>query len=128
MTTEDGSIVLACVDCNKTYDKMFDLGWSKRFKNTYRFSDEDINKFCFILWKGIYLNKHMDSLERSDETSLPERKVVQQPENEEHHRCWLQTCKESLGWLSSTKSWSISWLICLKWYSDADRCIQLLQK
>ena len=56
---------------------MFDLGSAKRFKNTYQFSDEGINKFCFILQKGVYLIKHMDSLERSDETSLPERKVVQ---------------------------------------------------
>ena len=49
MTTKDGLLRFMCVDCEKKYEKKFDEKLSKRFKNTYQFSDGDIHKFCLIL-------------------------------------------------------------------------------
>ena len=48
---------------------------TKRFRNTYKFCDKDINNFNFLLRKGVYLYEYMDSWERFDETSLPDREA-----------------------------------------------------
>ena len=44
----------------------------KRFKNTFKFSDNDINKFILLLRKGFYPDEYMDNWEKFNETSLPE--------------------------------------------------------
>ena len=49
----------------------------KRFINTYEFCDEDINKFCLMLTKGVYLYEYMDSWKRVDETSLHKKRHLQ---------------------------------------------------
>ena len=46
---------------------------TKRFRNTYEFCGEDINKFILLLRKGIYPYEYIDSWERFDETSLPDK-------------------------------------------------------
>ena len=43
----------------------------KKFKNTYRFCNNDLNKFVLLLRKGVYAYEYMDSWERINETSLP---------------------------------------------------------
>lgn len=53
--------------------KMFDEDWKKRFANTYEFSNHDINKLIFLLWKGVYLYKDMNDGRKFGETSLPEK-------------------------------------------------------
>ena len=47
----------------------------KRFANIYEFSNGDINKFILLLRRGVYPYKYMDSWERFDETSLPDKEV-----------------------------------------------------
>ena len=42
----------------------------KRFANIYEFCDRDINKFIFLLRKGVYPYEYMDSCKRFDETLL----------------------------------------------------------
>ena len=39
---------------HQKYEKKFDEDSSKRFENTYESGGGDINKFCFLLWKGVY--------------------------------------------------------------------------
>ena len=41
-----------CLFCNKNYSKKFDETLKKRFFNTYKFSNYDINKFILFLQKG----------------------------------------------------------------------------
>ena len=45
-----------------------------RFANTYRFCNEDINKFILLLRKDVYPYEFMDSWERFYETALPNKK------------------------------------------------------
>ena len=45
-----------------------------RFANTYRFCNEDINKFILLLRKDVYPYEYMDSWERFYETALPNKK------------------------------------------------------
>ena len=40
----------------------------------YQFCDDDLNKFVLLLKKGVHPYEYMDSWERSDETSLPDKK------------------------------------------------------
>ena len=41
----------------------------------YQFCDGDVNKFVFLLRKGVYPYEYMDSWEGFDETSLPDKKA-----------------------------------------------------
>ena len=45
----------------------------KKFKNTYSFCNNNLNKFILLLRKGVYPYEYMDSWERFNETSLPSK-------------------------------------------------------
>ena len=71
-----------CTDCKSKLDYMyfkddqlifrcFECIW---FSDTYGFCNGDINKFILLLRKGVYPSKYMDSWERFDETSFPDKK------------------------------------------------------
>ena len=47
----------------------------KKFPNTCEFCDGDINKFILLLREGVYPYECMDSWERFNETSLPDKKA-----------------------------------------------------
>ena len=42
-------------------------------KNTYRFRDGDINKFCLMLHKGVQPYDYIDCWQRYNKSSLPEK-------------------------------------------------------
>ena len=48
------SIKCNCLSCNKDYSKKIDEELKKRFENTFKFSNNDINKFILFLKKGVY--------------------------------------------------------------------------
>ena len=48
----------------------------KRFKNTFKFSNDDINKLILLLRKGVYPYEYMDKWEKFNETSLPEKEDI----------------------------------------------------
>ena len=45
----------------------------KPFKNTFKFSDNDINKFILLLRKDVYPYEYMDDWEKFHETALPKK-------------------------------------------------------
>ena len=49
-----------CLSCNKDYSNKIDEELKKRFKDTFKFSNNDINKFIVLLRKGFYLYEYMD--------------------------------------------------------------------
>ena len=51
----------------------FDEKLKRQFFNTYQFSDYDINKFIWLLWKGAYPYEYMDDWKKFNETSVPEK-------------------------------------------------------
>ena len=55
--------------------KDFNKELIKRFANIYEFCNGDINKFILLLRKGVYPYEHMDSWERFNETSLPDKEA-----------------------------------------------------
>ena len=49
-------------------------GLIKKFRNVYQFCNGDTNKFVLLL-KGVYLYKFIESWERFNETSLPDKNL-----------------------------------------------------
>ena len=45
----------------------------QKFKKTFQLSNKDINKFLFLLRKGVYPYEYIDNCERFDEYLLTER-------------------------------------------------------
>ena len=68
-------LLLKCFNCNTYYKKKFNKELIKKFKNTYSFCNNDLNKFILLLRKGIYPYEYMDSWERFNETSLQVKKI-----------------------------------------------------
>ena len=59
---------------NKCLDKELINESSKKFSNTYKFCDGDINKFIILLRKGVYPLEYMDSQDKFNEIELPSKK------------------------------------------------------
>ena len=81
--TKNKKLLLKCFNCNIYYKKKFNNYLIKKFKNTYSFcnndttessSSESINKFVFLLRKGVYPYEYVDDWERFSEISLPSKK------------------------------------------------------
>ena len=72
--TKNEKLLLKCFNCNIYYKKKFNKELIKKFKNTYSFCNNDLNKFILFLRKGIYPYEYMDSWEGFNETSLPSKK------------------------------------------------------
>ena len=62
-----------CLSWIKDYSNEIDEELKKRFKNIFKFSNNDINKFIFLLRKGVYPYEYMDDWERFHENSFPEK-------------------------------------------------------
>ena len=56
---------------NKDYSNKINKELRKRFKNTFKFSNNDINKFVLLLRKGVYRYEYMDEWEKFNEATLP---------------------------------------------------------
>ena len=63
-----------CKECKKRWLKLVN-GLIKLFPNIHQFCNGHINKFVLLLRKGVYPCEYMDSWERFDETSLPNKKA-----------------------------------------------------
>ena len=75
MTTKDEKLIFRCFSCKKDYKKYFNKDLIQRFANIYEFCNRDLNKFILLLRKGVYLYEYMDSWQKLDEKSLPEKKA-----------------------------------------------------
>ena len=49
-----------CLFCNKDYSNKIDRKLRKRFKNIFKFSNDEINKFILLLRKGVFPYEYMD--------------------------------------------------------------------
>ena len=56
------------------FEKDFNNELINRFASTYEFCNGYINKFILLLRKGVHPYEYMDSWEKFDEPSLPNKK------------------------------------------------------
>ena len=66
-------LLLKCFNCNIYYKNKFKKDLIKKFKNTYSFCNNDLNKFILLLRKGFYPYEYVDNWERFNKTSLPSK-------------------------------------------------------
>ena len=76
MTTKDEQLFFRCFTCKKNYEKDFIKELIQRFANIYEFCNGDLNKFILLLRKGVYPYEYIDSWERFNETSLPDKEAL----------------------------------------------------
>ena len=70
---KDNLIKYECLSCNKDYSNKLDGKFKKRFKNTFKFFNNDVNKFILLLRKGVFLYEYMDDWKKFNEIILPEK-------------------------------------------------------
>ena len=75
MITKDYQLIFRCFEYEQNYQKDFNKDLIKRFANKYEFCNKDINRFVLLLRKVIYPYEYIDSWERFDETSLPDKEA-----------------------------------------------------
>ena len=71
--TKNEKLLLKCFNCDIYYKKKFNKDLIKKFKNTYSFCNNDLNKFILLLRKGVYPYEYMDSWKKFNKTSLPSK-------------------------------------------------------
>ena len=76
--------------CNEFYSKKLNEKLKRKFKNTYKLSNNDINKFILLLRKGVYPYEYMNDWKKLNETKLREKEVFYINLNLEDITCRLQ--------------------------------------
>ena len=71
-SVKDNMLKYKSLSCNKDYPNKLDEKFKKWFKNTFKFSDNVINKFIVLLRKGVCPYEYMDDSEKFNETRLPD--------------------------------------------------------
>ena len=64
-------LIFKCIDCEKEYEKDFNNELIEKFANTYKFCDNDLDKFIMLLRKGVYPYKYMDEWDKFNEKIIP---------------------------------------------------------
>ena len=72
------------VSLSKTDNKISQATLIKKFPNTCQLSNKDFNKFPLLLRKCVYRYEYMNSREKFNETSLPNKEYFYSKINKEH--------------------------------------------
>ena len=67
------NLIFKCIDCEKEYEKEFNKELIERFANTYKFCNNDINKFIMLLRKGVYPYEYIDRWDKINEKTIPSK-------------------------------------------------------
>ena len=65
-----------CLSCNKSYSNKIDEELKKRFRNTFKFTNNNINKFILLLRKEFYPYEYMNKWKKFDETTYLEKEKL----------------------------------------------------
>ena len=71
MRTINEKLIYKCIDCEKEYEKEFNNELIRRFANTYKFCDNDLDEFIMLLRKGVYPYEYIDEWDKFHEKVLP---------------------------------------------------------
>ena len=73
MKVMDKKLIFRCFDCKKNYRKEINKELIERFASTYKFCNNDINKFIMLLRKGVYPYEYMNGWDKFNEKSIPSK-------------------------------------------------------
>ena len=60
MKVIDEALIFRFFNCKKNYEKEINKELIERFVSTYKFCNNDLNKFVMLLRKGVYPDEYMD--------------------------------------------------------------------
>ena len=69
------TLLFKCIDSEKEYEKEINKELVERFANTYKFFNNDINKFIMLLRKGVYPYEYMDGWDKFNEKIIPSKEL-----------------------------------------------------
>ena len=72
-SVKDILIKYQCLSCSKDYSNKLDKKLKKQLKNTFKFSNNDINKSILFLRKGVYCYEYIDEWKKFNKTIFPEK-------------------------------------------------------
>ena len=75
MSIKDNQLIFRCFRCKSNYEEDFNKELIKRFANTYRICNKDLNKCFLLLRKGVYPYEYMDNCKRFNEMLLPNKEA-----------------------------------------------------
>ena len=73
MKVTDKKLIFRCFDCKKNNRKEINKELIERFASTYKFCNNDINKFIMLLIKGVYPYEYMDGWDKFNEKLIPSK-------------------------------------------------------
>ena len=73
MKVMDETLIFRCFNCKKNYQKKINKELIESFASTYKFCNNDLNKFVMLLRKGVYPYEYMDGWDKFNETSIPNK-------------------------------------------------------
>ena len=73
MKVIDEALIFRCFNFKKNYKKEINKELIERFASTYKFCNNDLNKFLMLLRKGVYPYEYMDGWDKFNETSIPSK-------------------------------------------------------
>ena len=71
----DETLIFRCFNYKKNYKTEINKEVIERFGSTYKFCNNDLNKFVMLLRKGVYPYEYMDGWDKFNETSLPNKEL-----------------------------------------------------
>ena len=69
MKVLDETLISRCFNCKKAMKKKL----TERFASTYKFCNNDLNKFVMSLRKGVYPYEYVDGWDKFNETLIPSK-------------------------------------------------------
>ena len=70
------TLIFRCFNCKRNYEKEINKELIERLASTYKFCNNDLNKFVMLLRKGVYPYEYMDSWDKFNETSIPSKESL----------------------------------------------------
>ena len=68
-------LIFKCIYCEKEYEKEFTKELVERFANTYKFCDNDLDKFIMLLRKRVYPYEYMNGWDKFNEKTIPGKEL-----------------------------------------------------
>ena len=76
MIIKDSQLIFRCFECKKNYKKDFNNELIKRFPNVYEFCNKDTNKFILLSGKVVCPYEYLNSWERFDKATFPDKEAL----------------------------------------------------
>ena len=73
MKVMDEILIFRCLNCKKNYKEEINKELIERFASTYKFCNNDLNKFVMLLRKDVYPYEYMDGWDKFNEKSIPSK-------------------------------------------------------